>query len=257
MANEAEIEVEMGWVYLPTKFFDEKILLERPEYTIEIEQGHIKTRMNEGYYSSRPALYDSLTEWLNMYFHGLNLVQRKTFSIHRSGLVRFYPDGRSDTTLVIEDMYHKHSVDHIELSCTDDEGQVHDSRRERIDATKKLAELSAKHHEDRTARKILNSFYDAFKDPGNEFVYLLEIWEALRAKLQGRNSALAILEISEPELDWLYVLTCKKPLKQGRHRGRSESLREATLEELDEARTIVRNMIIMYLQFLEAPAAKS
>jgi hypothetical protein len=251
MSNETEARVEMRWVYLPTDFFDEIILLERNEYSIEIEKGHIIARVNESYDSSRPALYDFLTNELNVYFLGLNLVQRKPFGIHRSGIFRVRPDGRSDTTLVVQDVHHKHTVDHIDLSCTDDEGQVHDSRQVRIDATKKLAELAARHHDDQTARKILNSFYDAFKDPGNELVYLYEVWEAINDRF-GKGKAEDALGISASERERLKKLACKN-LKQGRHRGQHLNLRDATPEELNEARAIAQGMITKYLIYLEAP----
>lgn len=104
-------------------------------------------------------------------------------------------------------------------------------------------------------RKILNSFYDAFKDPGNELVYLYEVWEAIERR-SYRGKAEDALDIGGHDRERLKKLACKN-LKQGRHRGRHLNLRDATLEELNEARGIAQRMITKYIAYLEAPQPKS
>jgi hypothetical protein len=140
-----------------------------------------------------------------------------------------------------------------DLVYTDQEGRVHDTRRDRIDTTKSLAERSARHAAtDRTARKMLHSFDGAVRDPENELVYLYEVWDALQTKFRGEKKAREALSIAKSARSRLTSLADTEQLNQGRHRGsHSDSLRNATTDELEEARTIVRNMIAAYLNYLD------
>ncbi len=250
-ANTPEVKIEIEWQYAPPGYFEEKIIWERKNCLIEIEAGHITARMSADLFDSEPGLRDSLTKELNYYFLGAQLIRRQAFDIHGGAINRVWPDGRRDTTLVVHAAYQMMITDHADIISTNDKGVVHDTRRDRIEAAKNLAELSACYCEtDPTARKILDSFDDAVRDPGNELVYLYEVWEALGQKFGSQGKAKAALHIDQ----WrrLRHLACNLPLNQGRHRGLfAARLRDATAEELDEARTIARDMAIKYLRHLD------
>jgi len=193
-----------------------------------------------------------VTQELHYYFLGAQLIRRQRFSIHGGAIYRVWPDGRRDTTLVVDSVKLVMTGENVDLIFKDDKGIVHDTRRDRIEATKNLAGLSVRHCiTDPKVRKILDSFNDAVRDPENEFVYLFEIWEALRERLQGTNAALDVLKISNEDLTRFYNLTCNLPLQQGRHRGLFENLRDATIDELDGARRIAQTMVERYLNYLD------
>lgn len=248
-----EMKIEIEWNYTPPSYFEEQIICEREGYSIKIEDGHITAQMNADVFDSQPGFRDSLTQKLKDYFLGAQLTRRQPFEIHGGAINRVWPDGRRDTTLVVQSAVHKHIVGNVDLVLTDGEGVVHDTHRDRIDTTKNLSELSARHAAtDRTARKMLYSFDAAVRDPENELVYLYEVWEALQTKFRGEEKARKALGILRSARSRLTHLANDEPLNQGRHRGsHAGSLRDATTDELDEAMTIDRDMIASYLNYLD------
>jgi hypothetical protein len=109
---------------------------------------------------------------------------------------------------------------------------------------------------DETLEAILNFLHTARNDPENELIHLLDIREALSQRFGGDKNACAVLKITGGVTGnkWsdLGRLGNNKAIRQGRHRGTHyQQLRDATPEELGEARTIVYNMIRKYIDFLE------
>lgn len=132
-----------------------------------------------------------------------------------------------------------------------------DSRQERLDETRKYIELTRKHIADPTLKAIMQSHHAAFNDPDNEFLHLYEIRDALINRFSSKKNALKKLKISDSEWSKLGDLanTENHPVKQSRHRGKFVGeLREATMEELTEARRIAAAMIKSYLNYLEEQA---
>ena len=100
---------------------------------------------------------------------------------------------------------------------------------------------------------MLASFGAAARDPQNELVHLYEVREALATELQGSHVAMRILEIPRDNWSRLGELCNEEPLRQGRHRGKmGVALRDATHEELEEARSLARSMLRSYVQRLQA-----
>ncbi|MEJ2080549.1 MAG: hypothetical protein P8Z74_21580, partial [Acidobacteriota bacterium] len=127
-------------------------------------------------------------------------------------------------------------------------------RRERIARKREFGELVGKHFsKDPLLRPLLQSYGASIQDPLNELVHLYEIRDALSTKFSGKKSACAALAFSYSDWDTLGRLCNYEPLRQGRHRGQKGSLlREATEDELREARRIARQMIKAYVGYLDA-----
>jgi len=143
---------------------------------------------------------------------------------------------------------------HVDLIYTDSGGITHDTKKERIAKTQRLGELAAKYAQaDETAKAIMDSYNGAVDDPNNELVHLYEVWESLSERFGGEALARAALGITKRKRSRLGQLANDEPLKQGRHRGRhSGSLRDATKDELTEARQIAQEMITAYFDYLES-----
>ena len=91
------------------------------------------------------------------------------------------------------------------------------------------------------------------KDPNNELLYPYEIRDALYRKFGGERAMISALKTTT-HTEWSRFgnLCNEEPLRQGRHRGKKYSeLRDATDDELSEARGIARAMIEGYLQYLD------
>jgi hypothetical protein len=249
--NKQEIEVE--WSFTLPGYFEDQVILKRDGYSIEINSGCITAKMTADFFDSRPGFRDSLTQELNDYFLGAQAIRRQAFDIQGGAIVRKWPDGRRDTTIVVQSAAIKMTAGNSDLVYTDPDSVVHDTRKERIDATNHLGKLSARHADtDQTGRKILDSFDASVRDPENELVHLYEIWEALTQKFGSERNAKRALGVSSGARSKLGQLANNEPLNQGRHRGRhAGSLRDATAEELDEARAIARDMLASYLEYLD------
>ena len=90
------------------------------------------------------------------------------------------------------------------------------------------------------------------KDPANELVHLYEIQDALSKYFGNDTAARKALGVSINKWRRLSSLANDPSLKQGRHRGLSlGALRDATKEELKEARNIAQSLVETYLEYLE------
>jgi hypothetical protein len=251
MTNSAtEIKIEITWEYTPDNFFEEPVTLKKEHYSIEIHGGQITARMSADFFDSQPSLRDSLTDKLKYYFLGAQLIRRRAFEIRGGSINRVRPDGRRDTTRLMHSAEMIMTADSPDLSTADGQGSIHDTRQDRIDITKNLAELSVRHGTDPTARKMLNSFNNSVNEPEIALMRLYEVWEAVVQAFGGKESnARDTLGISYGRL---VGLANDKRLYQGRHRGQQIGpQRDATSAELEEARGIDLDMIVKYLSYLD------
>ena len=249
--NPPEETVEIQWVYTPADFFDEKVERNCKGYSVEIEGGRATARMSAAFYRPGGDFQHALAEELRSYFRLWQLDRRRVFEIRGPSVRRMHPDGRTDITIVVDGVVCVSEVGNLNLVSTDANGVVHDARREQFEAMKRLVELRLRHASDPTAHRMLESHAGSIATPGEELVYLYEIWDALMEKFQGRENARSVLNISPEKLTTFYDLTCNLPLRQGRHRGRFDALRDATTEELEQARKIAREMVEQYITYLD------
>ena len=136
---------------------------------------------------------------------------------------------------------------------TDKDGNiVSDSKKDRIEKKKNLAELVATHHADNVLAVLLKSHSASVHDPNNELVHLYEIRDALSMRFGKANVTKTKLSITSSQWSRFGLLCDNLPLNQGRHRGKFVgALRDASESELTEARRIALAMIEGYLQYLE------
>jgi len=141
----------------------------------------------------------------------------------------------------------------VDLIVKDKNGSIiSDSRRDRIEKKKELAELAEAYSSNPVAESLLSSYKAAVNDPDNELVHLYEIRDALSKLFSGEKQARNALRLKASEWSRLGQLANSEPLKQGRHRGKSAGeLRDASEEELTEARKIARSFVESYLVYLD------
>ncbi|MBE0713160.1 MAG: hypothetical protein IH583_12340, partial [Candidatus Aminicenantes bacterium] len=175
-----EETVEIQWVYTPAEYFDEKIKRNCEGYTVEIDDGRITARMKAEFFDVRPDLLSLIRRELESYFQSAQPIRRKAFEIDGGGFTRIWPDGRENTTLAVHRSEQVMVSDQPDLVQMDNTGAVvGDTRRDRIEATRKLAELSVRHASNPTVRRMLDSFDRSVREPEIELVRLYEVWEAL------------------------------------------------------------------------------
>lgn len=246
--------VVLEWKFSSPDYFEDTIKITRQDYTMTIENGQVQAIIDSVIYEANPTMRQTLHDALNDRFLGVQLFTHRAYELSRPTMTRVHPDGRRDISLDIETANMVTTSHAVDIQITDKDGNViSDSKRDRIEKKKTLAELVASHRgEDALLASLLRSYDAAVRDPNNELVHLYEIREAFSKKFGGEKAVLTVLGISSSQWSRLGRLCNDEPLRQGRHRGKAGSaLRDATEAEMTEARSIARAMVEAYVRHLE------
>jgi hypothetical protein len=250
--------VVLEWKFSPRDYFEESIEISRDDYMMTIVDGQVHAKIDSATFEAAPDMRHRLHEALNDRFLGVQLLTHRAYELSRPTAIRMHADGRRDIFVELESASIVMSGGTVDFQVADKDGNViADSKRDRIEKKKRLAELVTSHRAtDALLVSLLQSHSAAVRDPNNELVHLYEIREALSTRFGGENATLTALCISAPQWSRLGHLCNNEPLRQGRHRGKAGgALRDATEDELTEVRASVRGMIEAYLQYLEASAS--
>lgn len=250
---EAEDIVILEWTFSPSDYFEDLIQIKRDDYEMVIDRGKIEAKIKPDVYEKNANMREDLQRALNDRLLGVQLLTHKSYELSKGSMYRLHPDGRKDVTLFVESCEIVTLVGAVDLIIRDKNGNVvSDSKKDRIKRKKELAELVEKYRKkDVTLSSILKSYQMSVNDPNNELVHLYEIRDALSKKFGSEGAARNALNISSTQWSRFGQLANNEPLKQGRHRGKFESLRDATEAELTEARNLARHLVEAYLMYLE------
>ena len=246
--------VVLEWKFSPPDYFEVPIEIVRDDYTLTIADGKAEARITDEVYSSDSSMRQTLQGALNDRFLGAQLVAHKPYQLSKSAMARVHPDGHKDIFLEAKIAGISVTANKVDIQILDQSGIViADSKRDRIQQKKNLADLVDKH---RSSDEVLNSLicsYDsAVRDSANELVHLYEIRDALSIAFGGEKASRQALGILSSGWSRLGELANNEPLSQGRHRGKAGiKVRDATDAELSEARGIARGMIEAYLLYLD------
>jgi hypothetical protein len=247
--------VILEWRYTPKDFFEETIDIQRDDCEIRIADGRVTATVAPDQYNKGHKKRDELHEFVEVYFRSVQLFTHQSFAIPKPGMSRVHPDGRRDVTVFPETLHLKMKVNDVDVVVTDADGNiVTDSKRERIEAEKKLAEAIGRIGQaDPILIKLLDSYRAAVEDPDDELVHLYEIRDALFAHFNCDARARSALGISYTDWKRLGKLANEEPIREGRHRGKSRvPLRKATPKELGEARNLARQLIEAYVRYTDS-----
>ena len=245
--------VVLEWNFSPPDYFEGPISLKRKNYLMTIENGKVQALIEPGIYGEDHKMRDELHDTLNNRFLGVQLLIHKPYELSNASVSRLLPDGRKVPTVFPESCVSIPSVESPDLVTKDKDGKItSDSKKERVQRKENLAELAEKYaHKDNLIKPLLKSYNSAVLDPDNELVHLYEIRDAMATKFGNEHLARKALGISRPQWSRFRQLANDEPLTQGRHRGRKvDSLRDATEEELIEARKIALDLILGYFNYL-------
>lgn len=249
--------IVLEWTFSPTDYFEELINLKRDDYEMVIGRGKVEAKIKPDVYGKNPNMREDLHRALNDRFLGVQLLTHKSYALSKASMYRLHPDGRKDVTLFAESSDLRTPVGTVDFIMTDENGNVlSDSKKNRVNKKKQLAELVEKYRRNNpTVSSLLNSYQASVNDPNNELVHLYEIRDTLSKKFGGDKAVRDTLDISHTHWSRFGQLADNMPLKQGRHRGKFESLRDATEAELLEARNFARRLIEAYWEYLERVGA--
>ena len=247
--------VVLEWKFSPPNYFESKIEIKQDDYIMTIDDGKAEARIDSAIYEANPLIRDALHKDLNSRFLGVLLYSHKPYKLESPTMTRLHDDGRKDYFLMVEPMRIKLTGNEVEFQITNKDGiVVVDTKRDRIEKKKAIADLASKHVSEDLVLALLRSYEDSVRDPNNELIYLYEIRDALCRRFGDKNVVRDKLGISLDKFKDLGRLCNHEPLRQGRHRGKTyayDSLRDATEAELSEARETAKAMIEGYLRYLD------
>jgi hypothetical protein len=197
------------------------------------------------------VLAEKIEEEIQSIFLAEQLYSNRSFKIGTRRDRHAYSD--KSTTNQMHITAKSRIVAHGEISFVvydKDSNVIRDSRKEIAAMKSATRKALIKNVQNDLLRRLLLSYQTAINDPANEFFHLREIEEALTTKFGHYKKAKEALNIDE----WgsFIGLVNNRNIRQGAHRGQSEGqLRDATTEELNQARTIGRSMIEAYIKYLE------
>jgi hypothetical protein len=236
--------------YTPVDFFEGLFKYNGNDYVVEIENGQVIATASDVADERIASLSQEILEELNVVFLGVQVVRNRPYELSGHRTTRTMPDGSVEVGLSVGATLVA-MTGRVDVITRDAAGNVvTDSKRDRIKEQENFAILALKGKKDAVALSLLKSYYAAIKDPEDALIHLYEIKEALSKKFGGETKALSVLNIEPADWNRLKCLANAQPLlRQGRHRGKGVGqLRDATPAELDDARTIARNLIRAYLE---------
>lgn len=247
------VEVQLRWDYTPKNYIEEPIQIEGEGYQLSISEGVALAQIALSTYERNSGIQEDLTSLIENRLHAVQLMAYGNFTLSRPSRSDLREDGRKTTYLELE--LTSTSTASTDIKFTDRDGDVFDSKQDRLNKQVWFAKMLDKYRSDDTLNQMLKSRKAAASELNNELARLYEIKEALKSK---SNKARKKLSIGRKEWSRLGCLANEAPLQQGRHRGKmTGKLRDATETELRDARKIARSMIEAYLNYLESNSTKS
>lgn len=247
------VEVHLEWKYTPSNYLEQPIEVSKPGIRLEISNGIAVAHIEPETFENNSLMSHELTRLIENRLYAVQISTHKNFSLSKPSRSDLREDGKRNIFIEVSPLAIGLSLGTPDIVTTDKDGNIiSDTRQERIDKQKWFAEMADRYRDaDSTLDHILKSYQKSVIDQEDEFVHLYEIRDALSAKFRGEDNAKKELEITNNEWKVIGDLANNRPLKQGRHRGKSvDSLRAAEPSELEAARKSASRLIEKYLIFL-------
>jgi hypothetical protein len=209
--------IVLEWDFSPPDYFEEPIEISRHDYIVIIADGKVQAKIDSSVYEADPSMRQRLHDALNDRFLGVQLLSDRAYQLSKPTMTRVHPDERRDFFVEPEPERLKISDNLVDVRITDRHGNViSDSRQDRIEKKKSLAELVARYRStDGLLDSLFRSYDAAVHDPNNELVHLYEIRDALFMRFGGEPAPRAAVGISSSQWSRIGHLCNSEPLRQG------------------------------------------
>lgn len=247
--------VKLEWTYTPEDFFEEPYIKNVGDYEFYIHEGKAIVSLSDALYDQDQSIKNRIFEELDGIFLGSQVINRKTYELSRESIdCRINEDGKRDITINVPCAHFSITAYPADIEITDASGKIIKStKQERINSINNFANRVWQHFiHNPTLKRILVSHRNASSDPKNELIHLYEIRDALVREFGKERKTRKNLGIDKKKWSRFGQLANDLPLKEGRHRGNAdEALRNASKEELNEARAFAKKIIESYLDYLD------
>jgi len=252
------VSVLLEWCYSPASFIEDLSIITVPPFQAVPEQGkifaNISVLTDEEAEEKKNRLHDRLLSL----FRAVQLSNHCAFELSKPLIVTTDEEGKRKIVLELETAVEVAVAGGLDVLMTDPSGTVVvDTRADRVSSLKAMNEMVAVCVEgDKTLHFMLESYDKAVRFPGQECMYLYQIYDALRNRFGGMDDAVTRLSLVKADIKKFGFLCCKAPIVQGRHAGYSyKELRPATGEELKKVRRVARDMVKKYVTYLQKQKA--
>jgi len=250
------IEIHLEWKYTPENFVEAPIQISDKGFHLLISDGMALAKVDPAFFEANPDTKETLTSLIEHRLRAVQIMSHRSYTLSKPSRTDLREDGKKNRFVEAHILGSSCSMtgSPVDFIVKDVDGQIiADSKRDRLDRQKWIAEVSDKYRgSDSTLDQIFNSYQKAVNDPEDELVHLYEIRDALKTKFGKGHKARKALGITEKEWKEIGRLADSEPLKEGRHRGNfAGKLRPAEKHELEEARKSALNIIERYLIYLE------
>lgn len=247
--------VLLEWAYTPKNYLEEPVYILFDGGSLKIEQGNALATVDPQAFKADAAIREKLTEKIESRLYAIQVLTHKKFELSKASRTDIGINGAKHYFLEAEPAVMSMEMGSVDFVLKDKNGNiVSDTKKERLEKQEWYAKLIEKFRSsDATLSQMLQSHQTSVSDPNNELVHLYEIRDSLVSKFGSKPLALRQLNISSKQWSVIGELANDRPLKQGRHRGKSiGALRDAEATELGAARATVRLFIEKYLEYLDA-----
>ncbi|MCK9506429.1 MAG: hypothetical protein M0Q95_19890 [Porticoccaceae bacterium] len=254
--------VLLEWHYSPASFIEDLSIITVPPFQAAPEQGKIFANISVLTDEEAEEEKNHLHNRLLSLFRTVQLSNHCAFELSKPLTVTTDEEGKRKIVLELETAVEVAEAGRLDVLMTDPSGTVVvDTRADRVSSLKAMNEMVAVCVEgDKTLHFMLESYDKAVRFPGQECMYLYQIYDALCKRLGTRKAVEA--EFSgddknfEDDIEAFRTLCCEAPIIQGRHAGYShKELRPATWEELKKVRRVARDMVMKYVTYLQKQQA--
>ena len=242
------VKTELEWPYKPADFFEDPYHWQTAEYTLVADAGVVLVTLSTPSDPIDAGLQDRITKKVKDLFLIRQLLIHRTFELEPMRVYQHAPNGKKAISIGLDGVLAFVGAGQCDVVVRDASGAVvQDTKSERIaEHTKFIDSMMPKLARSPELMALLQSYKDAVDDPDKELAHLYDIIDALGRYYHGQHKARRKLPITKTDWSRLGELANDAPLKEGRHRGRHSKLRHATTAELNEARTIARQIITAF-----------
>lgn len=248
----------LEWDFTPSNLFEGEVTGQGSGYAVCADAGKaVAYLMSESLpdYSAHQAAAE---EHIGNLIRGAQVVAHEACTLAGPRVTVFRTDGSRGIVLQVQPGVIRIRGYAVDLSYTRADGTVVDTRKERVDRKRALAEGFATFRgRDPVLDRMARSYRAAIETPTDELLHLYEIRDAAQTRFHGKERAMSALSIDPAEWSWFGMFCNVHPIRQGRHRGKfvEAELRDATDAELSRARQFAVLLISNYLATLarEAP----
>ncbi|MBU5636278.1 hypothetical protein KOM00_05980 [Geomonas sp. Red69] len=249
-------EIVIEWNFEPKEYFEDKITIEGEGFELVIDSGLAEVRLGPESFENVDRLISIINEDLESRFMAVQVMTHERYKLSKPSRYDLRIDGGKNHYLQVDDsLVCVASMGKVDLIVRDPDGNiVSNTKQDRVNKKKKLADLAARFRgNDPTLDQMLRSYSASVSDPKNELVHLYEIRDAAAKRFKNDSKAKATLGITKDEWNMLGRLANNEPFTQGRHRGQNPGvLRDANINELEQARKIAAIILESYMNYLEA-----